>query len=259
MSARRDRSNLPLLVSVGVAVMGAILLATYMRRFQTNATGGAPVNLLALNRDVPAGTAIQEDMLVAHQVPESYIESRQVLASEKAKVLGVQTAIDLEPNQTLAWTDLTSLRRERATLSNRIPRGMRAMSIQQSSRKAFGGLLRPGDRVDVLLTKAKPGSDGRAVTISLLQNVLVLAVGNDLGVAQSEGVYSRPDFVTLLLTIDQASLLAHAKQDGELSLTLRNEHDLEINEEVPETDDFDVLVREKRAEKQRRALIEKVD
>ena len=34
---------------------------------------------------------------------------------------------------------------------------------------------------------------------------------------------------------------------------------LEINESLPETTDFDVLVQEKRARKQRRVLIERVD
>jgi Flp pilus assembly protein CpaB len=65
--------------------------------------------------------------------------------------------------------------------------------------------------------------------------------------------------VTLLLSVDQASLLAHAKRDGEISLTLRNEMDLEIDEGLRETDDNDVLVQERRARKQRRILIERVD
>ena len=210
---RADRStNLPLLASIAVAVLGGALLALYVRQFQHTAVGGTPVALLALRKNVPAGEPIRDEMLIAHTVPESYVESRQVLASEKPRILGVRTAIDLEANQTLAWTDLASTRRDRASLSTRIPPGLRAMSIEQSGRRAFGELLR-----------------------------------------------SRTDFVTLLLSVDQASLLAHAKRDGELSLTLRNESDLEINENLPETDDFDVLVQERRARKQRRLLIERVD
>jgi hypothetical protein len=44
-----------------------------------------------------------------------------------------------------------------------------------------------------------------------------------------------------------------------LSLVLRNEDDLEINETLVETDDFDVLEQEKRAQRQGRLRIEKVD
>jgi pilus assembly protein CpaB len=251
--------SLPFVVSIGVAALGAALLAIYIRQFQLTASGGAPVRLLAFRKDVPAGALIDEEMLITHVVPESYVESRQVLASEKPKVLGVRTAIDLEANQTLAWTDLVSTRRERSSLSARIPSGMRAMSIEQPARKAFGQLLRPGDRVDVLLTKVKPGSEHRTVTIPLLQNILVLAVGNNVGATYSEVGRGRTDFVTLLLTVDQASLLAHAKQDGHLALTLRNENDIEITEGLLETDDLDVLERERRVLKQRRVLIERVD
>ena len=251
--------NVPLLVSVGVAVIGGVLLAIYIKQFQRSASGGAPVLLLAVRKDVPAGTPLQDDMLIAHLVPESYVESRQVQASEKPRVIGVRAAIDLTANQTLSWTDLASTRRERSSLSARIPPGMRAMSIEQSARKAFGELLRPGDRVDVLLTRVKPGSEGRTVTIPLLQNILVLAVGNDLGATYAEVTGGRHDFVTLLLTVDQASLLAHAKQDGRLALTLRNESDIEISDGLLETDDLDVLERERRVQKQRRVLIERVD
>ena len=65
--------------------------------------------------------------------------------------------------------------------------------------------------------------------------------------------------MTLLVAIDQASLLAQARREGTLSLVLRNQDDLEINEGLSETDDSDVLEQEKRARRQGRLRIEKVD
>jgi len=44
-----------------------------------------------------------------------------------------------------------------------------------------------------------------------------------------------------------------------LSLVLRNEDDLEINQGLTETDDSDVLEQEKRARRQRRLQIERLD
>jgi len=247
------------IASVTVAVFGFVLLTVYVRQVNRHARGGEPVELLAMRQDVAVGTPIVEPMLVIRQLPESYVEDRQVLASDLHKVLGVRTSIGLEANQTLLWTDLATSPRDRSALSNRIPRGMRAMSVTGVGRRAFGNLVRPGDRIDILLTKAKPGSEGKVVTIPLLQNLLILAVGESFGAIDLERSQHGPDSLTLLVTVDQASLLAQARRDGTLSLVLRNENDLEIDESVAETDDSDVLEQDKRASRQRRLRIEKVD
>jgi pilus assembly protein CpaB len=245
--------------SLGVAVFGFVLLTVYVRQFQREAAGGDPVELLAMRRDVPAGEPLTEQMLVVRALPENYLEDRQVLATDLPRVLGVRASIGLTANQTLLWTDLGTTSRDRGSFSSRIPRGMRAMSISTASRRAFSNLMRPGDRVDVLLTKAKPGPEGKVVTLPLLQNLLVLAVGSSFTATDHAAAEGSSSSIALLVTLDQASLLAHARRDGTLSLVLRNEDDLEINESLAETDDSDVLEQEKRAHRQRRLRIEKVD
>lgn len=245
--------------SVLTAAFGFMLLSIYVRQFQREATGGEPVPLLAMRQDVAVGVPLTEQMLVIRTLPESYVEDRQVLASDLPRVLGVRASIGLEANQTLLWTDLSTTPQNRSSLSSRIPRGMRAIAVAGAGRSAFGTLMRPGDRVDVLLTKVQPGSEARVITVPLLQNLLVLAVGNSFDVEGRESNPTRSDSVTLLVTVDQASLLAQARRDGTLSFVLRNEDDLEVNEGLAETDDFDVLEQEKRARRQRRLRIEKVD
>ncbi len=248
-----------MIASVAVAVFGFVLLTIYVRQFKREARGGDPVELLALRQDVAAGVSVTEQMLVVRTLPENYLEGRQVLASNLPRVLGVRTSIALEANQTLLWTDLATTPHDRSSFSSRIPKGMRAMSLSGVGRRAFSNLMRPGDRVDVLLTKAKPGPEAKVVTLPLLQNLLVLAVGSNFGATDEDSSPIRSDSVTLLVRIDQASLLAQARRDGVLSLILRNEGDLEINESLAETDDSDVLEQEKRARRQRRLRIEKVD
>ena len=252
-------NRIAMLASVAVAALGCVLLAVYVRQFQREARGGDSVELLAMRQNVAVGVPLTEQMLVVRALPENYIEDRQVLASDLPRVLGVRASIDLEANQTLLWTDLATTPRDRSSFSSRIPRGMRAMSVAGVGRRAFSNLMRPGDRVDILLTKAKPGPEAKVVTLPLLQNLLVLAVGSSFGATDEEPSPIGSDSVTLLVTIDQASLLAQARRDGALSLVLRNEDDLEINEGLTETDDSDVLEQEKRARRQRRLRIERVD
>lgn len=254
-----DRLRTAVVVSVAAVVLGFVLLTLYVRQFQREATGGKPIELLALRRDVVAGAPLSEDALIVRTLPEGYLEHRQVLASELPRVLGVRAAIDLQSDQTLLWTDLSTTPRDRGSLSGRIPKGMRAMTLYGVGRRDFAGLAQPGDRADVLLTRVKPGTDGRFVTIPLLQNVLILAVGGHFTGTPSRVEASGSGAVTLLVTIDQASLLAQARRDGALSLALRNSDDLEINETLPETDDSDLLEQEKRARRQGRLRIERVD
>jgi pilus assembly protein CpaB len=252
-------NRVAMIASVAVTAFGFVLLGIYVRQFQREATGGDPVELLAMRQDVTVGAPLTEQMLVLRALPERYIEDRQVLASDLPRVLGVRASIGLEANQTLLWTDLAIAPHDRSSFSTRIPKGMRAMSVAGVGRRAFGSLMRPGDRVDVLLTTAKPGPDAKIVTLPLLQNLLVLAVGSSFG-ATDEGIPPiGSDSVTLLVTIEQASLLAQARRDGTISLVLRNEDDLEINESLSETDDSDILEQEKRAHRQRRLRIEKVE
>lgn len=248
-----------LLASIAVAALGFVLLTIYVRQFQREVRGGDPVELLAMRQAVALGMPLTEQMLVVRTLPDSYLEDRQVLATDLSRVLGVRASIDLEANQTLLWTDLATTPTDRRSFSSRIPKGMRAMSVAGAGRRAIGNLMRPGDRVDVLLTKAKPGPDPRVVTLPLLQNLLVLAVGGSFTATDHETSSIGSDSVTLLVTIDQASLLAQARRDGTLSLVLRNEDDLEINEGLTETDDSDVLEQEKRARRQRRLQIERLD
>jgi pilus assembly protein CpaB len=133
------------------------------------------------------------------------------------------------------------------------------MTISRTESDAFAGLLRPGDRVDVFLTRTKPGTEQRVVTVPLLQNLLVLAVGDNVRAAHELDATARGDGVSLLLTMDQAALLAQAQRDGVLRLVLRNGDDLEIAESLGETDDTDVLEQEKRVRRQRRLRLERVD
>jgi pilus assembly protein CpaB len=252
-------NRVAMIASVVTATLGFVLLSIYIRQFQIEARGGKPVELLAMRQDIASGTPLTDQMLVVRSLPAHFVEDRQVLASDLPRVLGVRASIELEANQTLLWTDLATTPNDRRSLSSRIPRGMRGMNITGVGRRGFGSLMRPGDRVDVLLTKTQPGSVDKVVTIPLLQNLLVLAVGESFGAMEQEISSRESDSVTLLVTIDQASLLAQARRDGALSLVLRNEDDLEISEGLGETDDSDVLELDKRASRQRRLPIERVD
>ena len=79
-------NRVAMLASLVVTVIGFVLLSIYVRQFQREASGGDPVELLAMRQDVAAGAPLTEQMLVVRTLPERYLEGRQVLASDLPRV-----------------------------------------------------------------------------------------------------------------------------------------------------------------------------
>jgi pilus assembly protein CpaB len=117
---------------------------------------------------------------------------------------------------------------------------MRALSISVSGAASVSGMVQPNDRVDVLGTFSFPaeGVQGEmeSVTLTVLQDVTVLAVGNQLSRrptdrARRSGGYST---VTLEITPREAELLVFAEQvKGRLVLSLRNASDVSFESDLP--------------------------
>lgn len=231
-----------LMAAFGVAIVGIALFVLYMRRFEQEAAGGEPVEVLMVTADVPIGEPLAVEALATRSLPQAYVEDRHVLAGDRQRILGIRVSTALRANQSLLWSDLATGASERRDLSTLLREGMRALTIQTSATSSFGGLLRPGDRVDVLLTANRPGGETR-VTVPLQQNLLVLAVGADTGgpdQTQEEREAARLE-VSVAVTIEQATMLTHARDRGELQLILRNPDDVEIVNGIPETTDTDLV------------------
>jgi pilus assembly protein CpaB len=237
-------------------VAGLVMLLLYMQRFEHEASGGPRVEVLVAQRDIPLGAAITRDMLGSQQLPQSYLEDRHIPRSEADRILGVRVTSGVKSGESLLWTDLAMTSEQRRDLSGLVRNGMRAITIRADVSASFGGLLRAGDRVDVLLTVERESEDH--VTIPLLQNLLVLASGRDTGGPARPG--ERTSYgpgtvnqVTLSVTLEQAAVLALAQEQGRLTLVLRNPDDIAVVENAPETTTADIIEPERRARVQRRA------
>lgn len=225
-----------LVIAAVVALLGAALLAVYLRRFEREASGGEPVKLLTALKPIESGALISEDMLATRLVPRAYVEDRAVLERDRAKVLGLRMGQSLQAQQTLMWTDLQIAMEERRNLSSLIQPGMRAVTIAAASRgdKSYA-LIRPGDRIDVIATLESPTNRDEHNAVVLLQNVLVLAVGVDTGTESEKGSNTEDDLIlSLSITVPEAQLLALSRENGKLSVALRNPHDVRITEGLSE-------------------------
>src|SRR5262249_10351225 len=141
-----------LLAAIGVAAVGIVMLFLYMQRFEDEASGGPPVRVIIATQDIPLGTAVTEAMLGYRDLPQSYVEGRHITQDDAARILGVRVTSGVRSGESLLWSDLATTSDQSRDLSSLVRTGQRAITIRADQSTSFGGLVRPGDRVDVLLT-----------------------------------------------------------------------------------------------------------
>ncbi len=131
---------------------------------------------------------------------------------------------------------------ERGFLAAVLSPGTRAVSVAVDAVSATGGLIWPGDRVDLILTQSFDGEQGRsarkAVSETVLRNLRVIAIDQLLGEATNAKVGPEtriPRTVTLEVTARQSEAVSVATSMGRLSLVLRSL----VSDEAAPADDAD--------------------
>ncbi len=91
--------------------------------------------------------------------------------------------------------------------------------------------MRPNDHVDIIGTFKDPQTSEQ-VAVTLLQNVIVLATGKITGttnvnlIPEGQREYNN---VSLLVIPEEAEILVLAQELGALTLSLRNEDDIDVH------------------------------
>jgi pilus assembly protein CpaB len=216
----------------------AILLTLYLQKLEVETSGGSPVRVVSAAKALPPGTLITADMLSIRSVPVAFVEPRAVRESDLQRVIGIKVETPVKAQNTLMWTDLAVTTEDRRNLSGLVQPGMRAVSIRSLSDGRHAALIRPGDRVDVVANIAR-GNEKDRVSVLVAQNLLVLAVGLDMGadVLGPQGSHEQaPDRSELVITvsaaIQQLQQLSLAAEHGRLMVGLRNPGDTRMLEGV---------------------------
>jgi pilus assembly protein CpaB len=111
----------------------------------------------------------------------------------------------------------------RATIAANLPQGQLAFAVPINDVTDAGGFIRPGDVVDVLLTRKIPGDGAQEsdkMTDVVLQSVPVLAVDQESNENNTKPAIAKT--VTLQVDGPSAQKLALAQQLGVVTLALRN-------------------------------------
>src|SRR5205807_9369812 len=114
---------------------------------------------------------------------------------------------------------------------SQLPPGTRAIAIRVDVASLAGGFVLPNSKVDVIGTFDKGGERS---TQTILQNVLVLAVG-ELPDREAERRTILAPTITVAATPEQAQKLTLAQELGPLKLALRKFGDEELSNIKPTT------------------------
>ena len=256
LSERPGRSLL--LLALLFAIVAAVLVFLALNRNDggdEKTAGQATTKVVVAGEDIAARTTLDADMLKVADVPADSVLKGSF--SDIDDLDGQVTRYPLVSGEQVIATKIGVQKDNETGLSFVFPQGMRAFSIQVSEESSVGGLILPGDLVDVIAIFDE-GLVGIDKAVTLLQVVEVLAIAQTaqepipaarptatatpsavtgtLG-ERPEDVEANPGArtVTLAVTQGQAQTLALVQARGDLALTLRNFGD-KAQVSPPETD-----------------------
>lgn len=111
-------------------------------------------------------------------------------------------------------------------LSAVIPEGYRAMTVKVDDVVGISGFIMPNTLVDVVVVIRPDDSSAQGpISKIVLQNIKVLANGQNIDKPDNEREANSVKVATLLVTPEQAEKLALASSEGKLQLVMRNSID----------------------------------
>ncbi|ENN84571.1 pilus assembly protein [Rhizobium freirei PRF 81] len=199
----------------------------------------ATINVLVASANLPVGSRLSEKSAHWLAWPESGVVKGLITQSDRPDALkdlkGAVVRLPMfegEPIREEKVADASS-----RILSSLLPSGKRAVATEISVATGAGGFILPNDRVDVIMVRKS--AQQQLITETVLSNVRVLAVDQQIEEKQDGSKAAVGATATLELTPDQAKVLAVAHQMADrLTLALRSVADAQ----QPDTTAADYLL-----------------
>ncbi|HKA01904.1 MAG TPA: Flp pilus assembly protein CpaB [Candidatus Solibacter sp.] len=206
------------LLLFGAAWASALLLTWLFYAKAAAPQQEAKLPVVVASRDMPVGTLLKKTDVRLVQYPEKGVPKGA--ASRIDDAINRVLLVPVNTNEPLSHAKLSATTSVEG-VSSTIDAGYRAVSVQITDVSGVAGLIQAGSKVDVLFTR--PGSMAEATTSTILQNVKVLSTGRSLQAGQTADPRApRAPVVTLVLLPADAQKIELAKNQGKISLALRN-------------------------------------
>ncbi len=215
--------NLKALGLLAVALLIGLAAALYAGSWAARQGGGQMRQVVVAAVDIELGSRLTPQMLSVVDWPGSSMPEGafQEIKSLHDRVLKVGVL----RGDALVERKLAPVGAQ-GGLSAVIAEGKRAMTVRVNDVVGVAGFALPGTYVDVMVNAEQDrqrGDDGRQISKTVLEQVLVLAVAQEAG--RDDNKPRVVSAVTLELSPEDAEKLDLARSVGTLSLVLRNQID----------------------------------
>lgn len=261
-----QKQRIILIIGVILAILVVVLIKVYLdqqrRAYEEEAAQRATrmqeaqTSVLVAREEIPKGTPMTPELFEPQIVPKQYVVPQAVTSLDR--INGMVAVVPIAKGEQIALTKLTFPREARTGggLAEATPVGKRAITINVDIMASVAGMARPGNYVDIIATIPVPGltTEGKqsvqAATFPLFQNVLILAVGQQIstlapsgeeGSRYKEGQQPPPtpqpqstsSLITVALSPQEANLAAFVQEQGKLRLVLRSPADSQLESLQP--------------------------
>ena len=233
----KGRAIIPLVVGLAVGVLAIKIFADVLRKAR-GAAGGESTEVVCAATDIGPTVEIKESMVELKTTPKALVPK---LAFAKLEDVVGRVASLTIPRGMPVVPILLAPKGTPPGMAVRIRDGYRAVAVKIDEFAGVAGWIKPGSHVDVVAVMQTRETGRVQGTISkvILENVEVLAVGQDIGIS-GDMAASVTKSVTLLVKPEDVPRLHLAATKGQLRLAMRNQRDFTVSTKL-ETTDKDLL------------------
>lgn len=221
----RTKSVLLLLLALGCGLVAAVgvkqVLATKDRTVPTPNVEMQAIVVAA--EDIPMGDPVKIEQIKLEDWPKSKVPEGALLKVEDVE--GRRTKTKVYKGSPILDDQLLAKGAVDAGAAPWIPKGYRVVSVKVDAVSGSASMLRPSDRVDVVVHFTANPNKGisKDYTRTILQNVKVFAVDDKYILTEDEkSKKSLPaKTVSLLVTPEQAEIITAASELGQIRLVMR--------------------------------------
>jgi len=222
----RPKSLILIVIALGCGLVASIGISQVMEGRSANANSPKiqTAKILVANTEINTGEVIDAQMVRLEEWPKGTVPEGAITKLED--IDGARPRQRIFTGEPILEAKLIGTGEMAEDASLRLREGYRAVSVKVSLDQSVTGLIRPGDRVDVLAYLRKSADIPQTMTKTVLENARVFAVNDKLDRSiDDDGKGIKVSTVTLEVKPQDVERLMLANQLGKILLSVRRPDD----------------------------------